>query len=81
LYQVGPSSNPQNRLKEADCTRLTDQIYLYSNVLYESDRKDKSMLCNYQANLIYHSKSLHRATGTSYAWLSLMNMKDNRTLI
>jgi hypothetical protein len=42
--------------------------------------KDKSMLYNHQANPIYDSKSLHRVTGTSYAWLRLTNMKDNKTL-
>jgi hypothetical protein len=38
------------------------------------------MLYNYQANQIYDSKGFHRATGTSYAWLSLTNMNDNKTL-
>jgi hypothetical protein len=50
------------------------------NILYESDRKDKSMLCSCQANPICDGKSFHRMTGASYAWLSLTNMKDNNTL-
>jgi hypothetical protein len=38
------------------------------------------MFCSCQANPICDGKSFHHMTETSYAWLSLTNMKDKNML-
>jgi hypothetical protein len=40
----------------------------------------KILLYYHQAGLIYDDESSHHITGTSYAWLGITSMGNNRTL-
>jgi hypothetical protein len=52
------------------------------NTRLEMLRSDsgKILLYCHLADIIYDDESSHHITGTSYAWLGLTSMRDNRTL-
>jgi hypothetical protein len=62
--------------------RWQPSLGLDLNTRVEVHRSDsgKILLYCHQASLIYDDKSSHHITGTSYAWLGLTSMRNNRTL-
>jgi hypothetical protein len=63
-------------------SRWQPSLELDLNTRVEVRRSDsgKILLYCHQAGLIYDDESSRHITGTSYVWLGLTSMRNNRTL-